>query len=99
MGDPDIAIRLREADGGYFMRQMFTEAAEEIERLRAELDRLGPLMLRAHAEIKQLRTERDEARRLLCTYLAEIFNQVRGDSFDPKEIAKRRKWDCFKEDE
>ena len=38
MADPDIAIRLREADGGYFMRKMFTEAAEEIERLRAERD-------------------------------------------------------------
>lgn len=38
MSDPDIVTRLREADGGYFMRQMFTEAADEIERLRAERD-------------------------------------------------------------
>ena len=38
MTDPDIVTRLREADGGYFMRQMFTEAADEIERLRAERD-------------------------------------------------------------
>lgn len=34
----DIVARLRESDGGYFMRQMFSEAADEIERLRAERD-------------------------------------------------------------
>lgn len=39
MTKPDILIRLRESDGGYFMRQMFTEAADEIERLRKELAR------------------------------------------------------------
>lgn len=38
MADPDIVTRLRESDGGYFMRQMFTEAADEIERLREELE-------------------------------------------------------------
>ena len=38
MTEPDIVTRLREAAGGYFMRQMFTEAADEIERLRAERD-------------------------------------------------------------
>ena len=38
MNKPDIVTRLRESDGGYFMRQMFTEAADEIERLCAERD-------------------------------------------------------------
>ena len=38
MADPDIVTRLRESDGGFFMRQMFTESADEIERLRAERD-------------------------------------------------------------
>ena len=33
----DIVARLREADGGYFVRQLFTEAADEIERLRRML--------------------------------------------------------------
>lgn len=33
----DIVVRLREADGGYFVRQLFTEAADEIERLRRML--------------------------------------------------------------
>lgn len=36
----DIVARLRESDGGYFMRQMFTEAADEIERLRKYTDEL-----------------------------------------------------------
>lgn len=34
----DIITRLRESDGGYYMRKMFTEAADEIERLRGERD-------------------------------------------------------------
>jgi hypothetical protein len=38
MNNPDIVVRLRESDGGYFMRQMFTEAADEIERLRIRLE-------------------------------------------------------------
>jgi hypothetical protein len=38
MTDPDIVTRLRESDGGYFMRSMFIEAADAIERLRAERD-------------------------------------------------------------
>ena len=32
----DIVARLRESDGGYFVRKMFTEAADEIERLRVQ---------------------------------------------------------------
>lgn len=34
----DIVKRLRESDGGFFMRKMFKEAADEIERLVSELD-------------------------------------------------------------
>lgn len=33
----DIVARLRESDGGYCMRKMFTDAADEIERLRSAL--------------------------------------------------------------
>lgn len=33
----DIVDRLRESDGGYFVRKMFTDAADEIERLRLEM--------------------------------------------------------------
>ena len=78
MDEPDIVTRLRESDGGYFMRKMFTEAADEIERLRAE---------------------RDEARRETC----EMEERVGcDDSGCPKnglarDHAKRRGWDCYKE--
>lgn len=33
----DIAARLREIDAGYSMRSLLTEAADEIERLRADV--------------------------------------------------------------
>lgn len=32
--DDDIVARLRKSDGGVYMRQMFAEAADEIQRLR-----------------------------------------------------------------
>ncbi len=90
MTDPDIVVRLRESDGGYFMRQMFTEAADEIERLRAERD--------------EARRELCAARRELCRNEAIIRlqrNRVHRDSEDvvglAKEIAVERGWDCFKE--
>jgi hypothetical protein len=74
---------------------LFRQAADEIERLRAELDRLGPLMLRASAEIRQARAERDEARREVC-----IMNEsgLRLTEIDKKREAERRGWDCFKEE-
>lgn len=72
-------------------------AADEIERLRAELDRLGPLMLRANAEIIQLRAERDKARRLYCIAFQEITENL-GEKNTTESIAKEMEWDCFKED-
>lgn len=33
----DVVARLRETDAGYSMRSLLTEAADEIERLRAEV--------------------------------------------------------------
>ena len=62
MSDPDIVTRLRESDDGYFMRPMFTEAADEIERLRAELV----------STTNRLTAERDEARLQTGRILNEI---------------------------
>lgn len=75
------------------------EAADEIERLRAELDRLGPLMLRANAEIQRLRAERDDARRRLCAELLEVEGHPFGwkGARGAEGIAERLGWDCFKE--
>lgn len=85
MTDPDIVVRLRESDGGYFMRQMFTEAADEIERLREEAERF--------------RAERDEARRRLCAELLEVEGHPIGwkGARGAAGIAERLGWDCFKE--
>lgn len=53
MDEPDIVTRLRESDGGYFMRQMFTEAADEIERLRAERDEARRMVCGLDADIME----------------------------------------------
>lgn len=67
--ESDIVARLRESDGGYFMRKMFTEAADEIERLQRESrerelqrDHARYLYLReiAHSDAAMMR---DEARK------------------------------------
>jgi hypothetical protein len=44
--------------------------------------------------IKTLRTERDEARREVCRNEANHLPTMA----DPRREAKRRGWDCFKED-
>ena len=56
------------------------------------------LMDKAIAEIKRLRqenatltAERDEARRLWCIDIGELY------SSSPLSLAKERGWDCFKE--
>ena len=48
-------------------------------------------VLEAADEIEQLRKERDEARREICDWVSEGRE-------DPKAIAARYRWDCFKED-
>jgi septal ring factor EnvC (AmiA/AmiB activator) len=94
----DIVARLRESDGGYFMRRMFAEAADEIERLRRRLlaeenaydierrqnEHLQTDRNNLELEVERLRKERDKA-------IAEI-KRLR------QENAKDEGWDCFKED-
>jgi hypothetical protein len=43
-------------------------------------------------EIKRLRGERDEARRMVCEWHGGLRVQ------HPQDYAKRRGWDCYKED-
>jgi hypothetical protein len=70
------------------------EAADEIERLREELtasheshgNEVGSLTERLSLAIH----ERDEARREICDWISEGRE-------DPKVIAQRYRWDCFKE--
>ena len=69
MTDPDIVVRLRESDGGYFMRQMFTEAADEIKRLREQLRLANIDNFNTTAEVERLRAERDEVRQSYCSLM------------------------------
>jgi len=74
MTDPDIVKRLRNID---CTRGDVHDAADEIERLRAE---------------------RDEARRMWCE-AAPVGNSLSVDDMDrrARAEAKRRGWDCYKE--
>lgn len=62
MSDPDILVRLRESDGGYFMRKMFTDAADEIERLRKECDRLAMRNTIVVLDVERLKAENVQLR-------------------------------------
>lgn len=85
----DIVPRLRESDGGYFMRQMFTEAADEIERLR-EMLRLEREECAACAiDRKETQRERDEARE-------EILESMHPDR--RQAYADARGWHLYRKD-
>ena len=64
-------------------------AIKEIERLRKEAFALAAWSCR---EIDRITDERDEARRRVCEMLHE-----EGYGRSPEEWAKRKGWDCFKE--
>jgi hypothetical protein len=84
-GNDPIAIELR-------------QAADEIERLRAELVRKADELAATVWEIRKVEDERDEARRELCRRNRQPCPQ------DDEVIqlalriyAEERGWDCFKE--
>jgi hypothetical protein len=61
---------------------LMREAADEIDRLRADL--------------AQRRLERDEARRELCHYKCRsIMDECPDANTAPQLIARNRGWDCF----
>lgn len=85
MSDNDIVRRLRESDGGYFMRKMFTEAADEIERLRAERDE-------ARRSCCEFAAMVDSADTVVMYVDSNRFHEI------AMRYMKSRGWDCFKED-
>ena len=85
----DIVVRLRESDGGYFMRQMFSEAADEIERLRNDLDGSQLAYRGASYDRDRMRAERDDARREVCEWVSLSLKRT------PREVEIKRGWDCF----
>ncbi len=67
--------------------------------IRAAIEQIsGTLFERAANEIEQLRKERDEARRMWCE-AAPVGNCLSVDDMNrrARAEAKRRGWDCFKE--
>ena len=52
----------------------------------------SPICQEAADEIERLRKERDEARRLWCIEIGELY------SSSPLALSKEQGWDCFKED-
>ena len=87
MTEVDIVTRLRGIDCN---RGDVHEAADEIERLRAERDALFVLTDRLTAEHDALRAERDEARREVCNM--KDFHGL------PRDYALERGWNCFEEE-
>jgi len=72
---------------------------QEIATLTAERDALFVLTDRLTAERDALRAERDEARRMWCEAEA-VGNCLSVDDMKrrARAEAKRREWDCYKED-
>jgi len=88
----DIVTRLR-----LFNYPLEREAADEIERLRTQLEMWqdGNIMSESHHdEIKRLTAERDEARREVCNLRPSVCLGAQT----AVEFANHRGWDCFKED-
>jgi len=78
-------------------------AIYEIERLRNELtERIHMCDMRSE-KILELTNERDEARREVCELFVAtegVYKREGGKSVlvtDPRDIARMKEWDCFKE--
>ena len=68
------------------------QAADEIERLRAELDGAQLAYRGANYDRDRMRVERDQARRLVCRHTKKTYRTL-------KEMAEERGWDCFKKED
>lgn len=72
---------------------IFSQAADEIERLRKRLLAEENYSDIRRIEAEQMKKQRDEVRVLYCRDLA------RYSEYDlPEDIAERMKWDCFKDE-
>ena len=95
-----------------YARERIAKAIEEITRLRGETQVTdsnpylyalttdpGKPMREAQEQIKKLTAERDEARRMWCEAEA-VGNCLSVDDMyrRARTEAKRREWDCYKED-
>lgn len=101
MKPSDIVARLRRLASDFptlngWMDNEWTNAADEIERLRVIVQGWEHSARNAERDIETLRAERDEARREVCDFCES------GDEWNApevaREIAEERGWDCFKEE-
>ena len=79
---------------GEMANQQRAEAAVQISTMMDEIEAWRQAMQKAERDMAKLRAERDEARREVCS-----MNEtgLRMNETDKKREAKRRGWDCFKE--
>lgn len=91
----DIVTRLRAVfHNDRSVELMNREAADEIERLRNELDGAKLAYRGACYDRDRIKAERDEARREVCKLKAWNVQERLG----PEGYALLRKWDCFARD-
>ena len=96
----DIVARLRKQYVGNYNALLWDEAADEIERLRTQLEMWqdGNIMAESHRdEIERLRAERDEARREVCQMKGTVRWNPYFPHFGPKGYAENRGWDCHRD--
>jgi hypothetical protein len=80
--------------------EWFQVAADEIERLRAELVSKADELAATVRQLRKVQDERDEARRWLCQVLAKpefVTGLAKPGQGRPHDFAKEQGWDCFKE--
>ena len=94
----DIVSRLRRTDENRGVA-ICSEAADTIEQLRKERDEARKMCCELEARIIVLEEDRrDTSNKFGTNPCSEIILADSPLARYPKEIAKRKGWDCFKED-
>jgi len=60
----------------------------------SDLNLVIEMIRKLNAEIEDLREDRDKARRMYCSVMADCLTEYRS----PQDIATDRGWDCYEED-
>lgn len=100
----DIVIAL-ETEAKQRTDYVLDNAAEAIKNLCEENDELRKdskdIIDKLTSELNETRTERDEARREVCAFVSGRYRKdiVTLDRVASLHEAKRRGWDCFKENQ
>lgn len=99
----DLSLPFDHPRSGPWARDGFhllNDAADEIERLRQELDGARLAYRGASYDRDRMRSERDEARRWVCQLLASpesVMHLAKPENGTKRDFAAEQGWDCFKE--